>query len=52
MLKLMYCLYCLNFDIVWDFDFEIMVLKKRKLYGIYKEIMNILWNFDDFGIYK
>lgn len=26
----MYCLYCLNSDIVRDFDFEITVLKKKK----------------------
>lgn len=48
----MYCLYCLNSDIVRDFDFEITVLKKRKPHGIYKETMYILWNSDDFGIYK
>lgn len=46
----MYCLYCLNSDIVRDF--EITVLKKRKPHGIYKETMYILWNSDDIGIYK
>lgn len=39
----MYCLYCLNSDIVRDFDFEITVLKKRKPHGIYKETMYILY---------
>lgn len=38
----MYCLYCLNSDIVRDFDFEITVLKKRKPHGIHKETMYIL----------